>query len=169
MDKNDSSSSSEAGDEGSSDIIINTKIVQPTLEEEPKASTHIVGDEVGGELMHLYLESESFPCEMPDTYAEALLTSIRYRRWYNDTEKLLGQLTNPKTAIGLSNNAKVQLKKQLKRQLRYDEAQLEEDCNEQDLTVMKDQCSKIRQAIQVLTTGGPLPLTFAKPTDNFET
>lgn len=78
----------------------------------------MVGDEIGGELLKLYLESESFPCEMPDNICMKLLTAIRIRKWLNDTMNLVNQLTDKVKVITLSNNAKVLIKKALKKQLK---------------------------------------------------
>lgn len=75
---------------------------------------------------------------------DKLLYSIRIRKLYNDSSKLLSQLTSTKTAQGLSNNAKFQLKKNLKKQLKEFEML---PTFEADLHLVNDLCSKLRHAV----------------------
>jgi hypothetical protein len=60
----------ELDDSSSSDIIINTKVIQtvPTLDSVPQAvpsSQFTGGDQIGTTMLSLFLESEGFPVELP--------------------------------------------------------------------------------------------------------
>ena len=93
--------------DSSSDQIINTKTNQAGLE----GGSGQDADEVTRELHRCYLESESFPFEVPTDIAEAMKRRLQGRQWYSETGKLLEAM-----ALGeISNNAKAQAKKQMRR------------------------------------------------------
>lgn len=85
-------------EESSEEYIINTKTNQVDLE------VPLI-DELGGTLMRLYLESESFPVELQDE-CELLLRAIRLRKWYFEGSNVLNQLTDHKSSSGMNNYAK---------------------------------------------------------------
>ena len=59
------------------------------------------------ELHRCYLESESFPFELPSDLALAIKSRLQERYWYRETTKLLESMV-----LGeISNNVKAQAKK----------------------------------------------------------
>ena len=84
--------------DSSSDQIINTKTNQAGIE----GGSGQAADEVTRELHRCYLESESFPFEVPSEIAETINRRLQGRQWYSETGKLLEAM-----ALGeISNNAK---------------------------------------------------------------
>ena len=92
---------------------------------EPERAACWGKDRVGCELLTLYLESESLPFEIePPELAAQMLTAIRLRRWYWESQAFIAVVLKNQQ---ISNNAKAQLKKNLKRMIAMHEALTPDD------------------------------------------
>ena len=125
-------------EESSEEYIINTKTNQVDLEV-PQI------DELGGTLMRLYLESESFPVELQDE-CELLLRAIRLRKWYFEGSNVLTQLTDHKSSSGMNNYAKQQWKKTIKKLMFKFDKLSKEELTSWDLQHLNELSSNLQYA-----------------------